>query len=113
MLARSGGDIGELRRHYALKRHIAIENAEVAGERVHAGDKVSADPRIVIGQVATDQFGDQLGLRGREQLASDPVARPTSALSAAWVLTMARTAAAAVSGERAISRSVVATDAIV
>jgi len=33
--------------------------------------------------------------------------------SAAWVLTMARTAAAAVSGERSIRRSVVAIDAMV
>src|SRR6185295_3317739 len=37
------------------------------------------------------------------------VARPGSALSAAWVWTIARTAAAAVSGECAISRSAAAT----
>jgi hypothetical protein len=51
--------------------------------------------------------------RGGKRLSPTSVARDTSCLSARWAATSARTAAAAVSGDRSISRSVVASTGIV
>ena len=51
--------------------------------------------------------------RGGKRLSPTSVARDTSAFSAFCVATSARNAAAAISGERSISRSVVASTGIV
>ena len=86
---------------------------EVAREGVHAGDEFRRDRGVVIGQVAPDQFGDQRGLGGGKQLPADFGREAHIILRAAWVRTIARTAAAAASGAPSISASVAAIDAIV
>jgi hypothetical protein len=54
-----------------LIRHVALENPEIAPNAVHARHESFGDRGVVIGQVATDERGDQLRLRGREQFAAD------------------------------------------
>jgi hypothetical protein len=78
-LSEAGGD-------NLLVRHLTPQDADVAGELVHAGDEFRRDRRVVIGQVAADQFGDQLGRGGGKSLRPTSVARLTSASSAFWVL---------------------------
>src|SRR5262249_21009296 len=60
-----------LRRHDVLVGHVALENADIAGELIHAGDELARDRGIVVRQVAADELGDQLGLRRRKELLAD------------------------------------------
>src|SRR3984957_1839556 len=62
---------GELRGDDLLVRHFSVEHALAAQKRRHAGNEIARQRRVVIGQVAADQFGDQAGLGRRKQLSSD------------------------------------------
>src|SRR3984893_19051751 len=61
----------ELRGDDLLVRHIAVEHALAAQKRRHASNEVARQRRVVKGQIAADQLGDQAGLDGRKQLSSD------------------------------------------
>src|SRR6185437_14580989 len=64
----------------ALIGDLAVQQTNRAGVTVHLGDESGRERGIVIRQVATDEFGDERRLEGREELAPD-VARPLRVLS--------------------------------
>ena len=97
-----------------LVRDLALQDPDVAGELVHAGDKFAARSR----RRKRAGRGGSARRSARPLRAGRACGRlrrraPGPPCSAAWALTMARTAAAAISGELSISRSVAASDAIV
>src|ERR1700680_4897417 len=61
----------ELRGDDVLVWHFSVEHALATQKRRHAGNEFARQRRVVIGQVAADQLGDQAGLGRRKQLSSD------------------------------------------
>src|SRR3954453_13628818 len=64
-------ELSKLRRHHLLVRHVAVQEAEIAGEGVHAGHEIAGNGGVVEGQVAANQLGDQCCLFGRKELFAD------------------------------------------
>src|SRR5580700_3183649 len=51
--------------------HFSVKHALAAQKRRHAANEFARQRRVVIGQIAADQLGDQAGFGRRKQLSSD------------------------------------------
>src|SRR5437870_10982437 len=71
MKRQSGPKIAELGRDHLRVGHVALEGAHVAREAVHPGDEALRDRRVVIGEIAADELGDDLRLSRGEEPAAD------------------------------------------
>src|SRR6185312_8666184 len=69
--ASSRPERAELRCDHRFIGGIALQDVLGAGESVHAGNELARNGGVIIGQVAADQLGDQLGLGGRKELPAD------------------------------------------
>src|SRR3982074_2493762 len=61
----------QLRGDNVLIRHVAAENADVAGKLVHTGDERPRNGWIIIRKIATDELGNELGLGRGKKLSAD------------------------------------------